>query len=111
MDNAWKSLRQTGREPTARQVTEASGATVHGALKACRQFRKGVVPKGKPPGLELKTVRNVHTMMHAPLVNAVRWRYVVENVAEQVNPPRVRRRKPTSGEAPKVSFLPFTVDG
>ena len=34
-------------------------------------------------------------MLHAALANAVNWRYVVENVAEQVRPPKVRRRRPT----------------
>jgi hypothetical protein len=76
MYDAWKSLRRREKEPTARQVAEAAGAMVSAALKACRQFRKGVVLKGKPPGLEPKTVRNVHMVLHAALANAVRWRYM-----------------------------------
>lgn len=108
MYEAWKSLRQSGKEPTARQVANAAGATVNAALKACRRFREGFVPKGKSPGLEPKTVRNVHTMVHAALANAVRWRYVLENVAEQVKPPRVRRRKPTVWTAAQMrKFLKF----
>lgn len=34
-------------------------------------------------------------MMHVAWRNAADWRYVVENVAEHVKPPKVRRRKPT----------------
>lgn len=58
--------------------------------------------------MEPKTVRNVHTMMHAALANAVGWRYVVENVAEHVNPPPVRRRKATVWTAAQMrTFLEF----
>ncbi|HYJ69938.1 MAG TPA: site-specific integrase, partial [Nocardioidaceae bacterium] len=59
------------------------------------RFRNGWVPLVKGPGLEPKTVRNVHIMLHAALADAVRWRYVEINVADDVKPPRVARRKPS----------------
>jgi integrase len=34
-------------------------------------------------------------MLHSALAHAVRWRYAVENVAEHVKPPKLRRRKPS----------------
>ncbi|HZM83840.1 MAG TPA: tyrosine-type recombinase/integrase [Candidatus Limnocylindrales bacterium] len=95
MFKAWTELRTSGREPTARQVAVAAGTSIHAAKAAARRFRAGHVPAVKPLGLEPKTVRNVHTMLYAALSNAVGWRYVVENVAAHVNPPKVKRRKAT----------------
>jgi integrase len=93
---AWQKAKRaskTGREPTARQVAEAAGTTLHAAYPALRRFRAGWVPDAKGPGLAPKTVRNIHIMLHTALANAVGWKYVVDNVAEHVNPPRVPRRK------------------
>jgi hypothetical protein len=79
----------------ARQVAEASGASLYTARAALRRFRAGQIPVARSPGLEPKTVRNVHVMLHAAFANAVKWRYLVENVAEHVKPPKLKRRKPT----------------
>jgi integrase len=93
---AWQSGKQrNGKEPTARQVAQATGASIHTGRAALRRFRAGQVPRARPAGLEPKTVRNVHVMLHSALANAVGWRYVVENVAEHVKPPKVSRRRPT----------------
>lgn len=104
----WKTGVDGKKEPTARQIASATGAKLSTARAAARRFRAGVVPKAKSPGLEPKTVRNIHTMLHAALANAVGWRYVMENVAEQVNPPRVERRKPTVWTAAQMKkFLTY----
>jgi integrase len=95
MYSAWQAAKANTKEPTARQVAVATGASIHTARAALRRFRAGHVPAARPAGLEAKTVRNVHVMLHTALRNAVNWRYVVENVAEHVKPPKVRRRKPT----------------
>ncbi|GIH12736.1 hypothetical protein Raf01_09080 [Rugosimonospora africana] len=58
-------------------------------------FDARAVPVARSTGLQPKTVRNIHVMLHTALANAVNWRYVMENVAEHVKPPKVRRRKPT----------------
>jgi integrase len=92
---AWRAGKAKGKEPSARQVAEAAGASIYTARAALRRFRAGQIPATRAAGLEPKTVRNIHVMMHVALRNAANWRYVVENVAEQVKPPRVRRRKPT----------------
>ena len=39
-------------------------------------------------GLAPKTVRNIHAMLHRALKDAVRWGYLVRNVADAVDPPR-----------------------
>jgi integrase len=94
---AWQHAKQEipDKEPTARQVATMAGASVHTARAALRRFRAGEIPVAKSPGLEPKTVRNVHVMLHTALATAVDWRYVVDNVAARTRPPRVRRRKPT----------------
>ncbi|WP_250285925.1 MULTISPECIES: tyrosine-type recombinase/integrase [unclassified Frankia] len=47
------------------------------------------------PGLSPSTVATVHRMLHRALADAVRWDYVARNVAEDAQPPRVGRRRPT----------------
>ena len=41
-------------------------------------------------GLAPKTVRNVHVMLHSALHDAMRWGYLVRNVAEAADPPAAR---------------------
>ena len=48
-----------------------------------------------PGGLAPKTVQNVHRMLHRALRDAVKWNLLPRNVAEDAEPPRVRRPKPT----------------
>ena len=40
-------------------------------------------------GLAPKTVKNIHAILHRALKDAVRWGYVIRNVADAVEPPRV----------------------
>jgi integrase len=93
----WQQMKRAGgdKEPTARQIASMTGASIHTTRAALRHFRAGDVPEAKGPGLEPKTARNVHVMLHAALATAVRWGYVVDNVAAHVRPPRVPRRKPS----------------
>jgi integrase len=39
-------------------------------------------------GLASKTVRNIHNILHRALKDAVRWGYLVRNVADAADPPR-----------------------
>jgi integrase len=45
---------------------------------------------GGRTGLAPKTVRNVHVMLHSALHDAMRWGYLVRNVAEAADPPAAR---------------------
>jgi hypothetical protein len=45
---------------------------------------------GGRAGLAPKTVRNVHVMLHSALHDAMRWGYLVRNVAEAADPPAAR---------------------
>jgi integrase len=48
-----------------------------------------------PGGLAPKTVQNVHRMLHRALRDAVKWDLIPRNYAEDAQPPRVRKSKPT----------------
>jgi integrase len=45
---------------------------------------------GGHSGLAPKTVRNVHLLLHSALHDAMRWGYLVRNVAEAADPPAAR---------------------
>ena len=75
MFEAWRRGHDEGKEPTARQVAAAAGATIHVVRKALPRFRSRWVPPGRTPGLEPKTVGNVHEMLHKALTDTVAWGY------------------------------------
>ena len=89
----WSSRTAKGQEPTPRQVSEACGTTIHAARTAVRRYRSGIVPKPVSPGLAPKTVRNVHAFLHRALVDAVAWKYLTDNPASNVKPPRRPRTR------------------
>ena len=66
------------------------------------------------PGLSPRTVRYIHTILHAALKDALRWNRVVRNVADAATPPST-----TAAKAPQTaawtaeqlrSFLQFTAE-
>jgi len=92
---AYRSERTTnGDQPTPRQVSEACNTTIHAARTAVRRYRSGIVPKPVSRGLAPKTVRNIHAFLHRALVDAVAWKYLLDNPASNVKPaPRPRARR------------------
>jgi integrase len=84
----WSRRTAKGDEPAPRQVSEACNTTIHAARTAVRRYRSGIVPKPVSPGLAPKTVRNVHAFLHRALVDAVAWKYLTDNPASNVKPPR-----------------------
>src|SRR5437879_410211 len=46
------------------------------------------------PGLKPRTVRYIHTIVHAALDDATRWRRVPLNAADQATPPSAKSAKP-----------------
>jgi integrase len=89
----WSKRTNDGKEPTPRQVSEACNTTIHAARTAVRRYRSGIVPKPVSPGLAPKTVRNVHAFLHRALVDAVAWKYLTDNPASNVKPPRRPRTR------------------
>jgi integrase len=90
----WRSRRSqhNGSGPTPMEISKACGTTIYAARAAVLRYRRGRVPKPKPPGLAPKTVKNVHRMLHRALSDAVAWRYLEYNPAEHASLPRERRK-------------------
>jgi integrase len=89
----WSKRTAKGDAPTPHQVSEACNTTIHAARTAVRRYRSGIVPKPVSPGLAPKTVRNVHAFLHRALVDAVAWKYLADNPASNVKPPRRPRTR------------------
>ncbi len=51
------------------------------------------------PGLSARTVRYIHTILHAALKDALRWNRVVRNVADAATPPSTTAAKAPQTEA------------
>ena len=49
--------------------------------------------KQTSPGLAPKTVRNIHALIHRALVDAVAWKYIADNPASNVKPPKRPRTR------------------
>jgi len=49
--------------------------------------------KETSPGLAPKTVRNIHALIHRALVDAVAWKYIADNPACNVKPPKRPRTR------------------
>ncbi|AYF72537.1 site-specific integrase [Nocardia yunnanensis] len=89
----WAKAAKRGQQPTPREITDACGVTIHAARAAVRRYRAGRIPTPKPAGLEPKTVRNIHLAIHRALVDAVTWKYLVDNPADNAKPPRVAKSR------------------
>jgi integrase len=89
----WLQRVAKGDNPTAREVSQACETTIHAARAAVRRHRSGVIPKQMSPGLSPKTVRNVHAMIHRALVDAVAWKYINDNPASSIRPPKLSRAR------------------
>ena len=90
----WSEQIARGHSPKPREIADTCGATIHAARAAVRRYRAGIAPKAMPPGLAPKSVRNIHVMIHRALVDAVAWKYISDNPASRVRPPkRVRSRR------------------
>ena len=82
-----------GQDPTPREVSEACKTTIHAARAAVRRYKSGIVPTKTTRGLAPKTVRNVHALIHRALVDAVAWKYIGNNPASNIKPPRRPRTR------------------
>jgi hypothetical protein len=87
---AWKACREA-----MRQLSQATSTTIHAARDAVRRYRAGLMSRNVSRGLAPKTIRNIHAFLHRALADAVAWKYLSENPASNVKPPRnppVRRQ-------------------
>ncbi|CAN5652834.1 hypothetical protein BH24ACT4_BH24ACT4_07080 [soil metagenome] len=86
-----------GDDLTWQEVADAIGETVSGRAGISRHavaslHRRTQQPRAEraiEPGLKPRTVRYVHTILHAALKDAVRWNRLARNVADAADPPSV----------------------
>jgi integrase len=96
------------RAPELAGITRHAGASIH--RRACEPR-----PAKHPvPGLSNRSVRYVHTIVHAALRDALRWNRVNRNVADAATPPPVgstRRGRHTVWTGDQLGrFLDFVAD-
>ncbi|MUL46932.1 site-specific integrase [Mycobacterium sp. CBMA293] len=102
----WAKRTAEGEPPTPKDVSESCGTTIHAARAAVRRYKSGIVPKRRSPGLAPKTVRNIHTMIHRALADAVAWKYISDNPASNIKPPKKpRSRRPVWNAQQIQTFL------
>jgi integrase len=85
--------RRKGRRPSPRELSDACKTTIHAARSAVRRYKSGIIPKESTPGLAPKTVRNVHALIHRAFADAVGWKYMSSNPANNVKPPKLARTR------------------
>jgi integrase len=104
----WLDRVNSGETPTAREVSDKCGTTIHASRAAVRRYKLGIVPKPLSAGLAPKTVRNIHALIHRALVDAVAWKYIARNPAGNIKPPKLSRRRRTVWTPEEIrSFLAF----
>lgn len=102
----------------ADRVNEAfpdeAGLTRHAVAAVRRRRTSQPARAATPAGLKPRTVRYVHSIIHAALKDATRWNRVARNVADAATPPPLgstRRAQRTTWTAEQLGrFLDFIAD-
>ncbi len=117
-----KALRRDGRsyeaiaELVADEFPEEAGLTRHAVAALHRRSTLAARPKPMAsPGLKPRTVRYVHTIIHAALKDAMGWNRVARNVADAATAPPVgatRSPRPQAWSSDQLRrFLDHVADG
>jgi integrase len=98
----WKARKASndGAGPRPAEIAKACGTTIYAARSAVLRYRRGRIPVPKSPGLEPKTVKNIHRMLHRAFRDAVAWEYLAMNPAVHASVPRVQRKRRAGKTAP-----------
>jgi integrase len=96
------------------QVPGLAGITRHAVASLHRRAHEPKPARGVEPGLSNRTVRYVHTILHAALRDALRWNRVTRNVADAATPPpqgSTKRGRHTVWTGEQLGrFLDFVAD-
>jgi integrase len=100
--------------PSLRHFPEERGITRHAVAALHRRRDEPRRSQPAPAGLKPRTVRYVHTIVHAALRDALRWNRVARNVADAATPPpvgSVRHGRPGAWTSDQLRrFLDFVAD-
>lgn len=81
-----------GLGPTPTEIARACNTTTYASKAAVLRYRRGRIPVAQSAGLEPKSVRNVHRLLHRALADGIGWQYLTFNPAAHVRLPRPGRR-------------------
>ncbi len=94
------------------EFDEEARITKHAVAALIRRQNAQPRESEEPNGLAPRTVRYVHTILHAALKDALRWNLVARNVADAATPPSaaaVRSHRPKAWTAEQLrAFLDYT---
>ena len=106
----WQSV----ADEVATRFPDEVGITRHAVAALHRRRQQPSTASDKPTGLKPRTVRYVHTIIHAALRDAMRWNRVARNVADAATPPpagSARNGRPDAWTADHLrSFLGFVAE-
>lgn len=96
-ESTWESYERNIRHHVVAYVGHLSLQAVDGAV--LNRLYATLLESGRKhgtqsPGLKPRTVRYVHTIIHAALDDAVRWHRVPLNAADQATPPSAKAARP-----------------
>ncbi len=105
---------QAVADGVAETFLDETGITRHAVAALYRRRHQPQPRRVAPAGLKARTVRYVHTIVHAALRDAMRWNRVARNVADAATPPpigSVRNGRPEAWTSDQLrSFLNFVAD-
>jgi len=95
---------QAVAEVVAESFLDEAGITRHAVAALHRRRHQPRTTRTAPAGLKPRTVRYVHTIVHAALKDAMRWNRVARNVADAATPPPVGSVRNGPMPGPPISF-------
>jgi integrase len=105
---------QAVADAVAETFPEEGGITRHAVAALHRRHHQPRQSSPSPAGLKPRTVRYIHTIVHAALKDAMRWNRVARNVADAATPPpvgSVRHGRPEAWTSEQLRhFLDFVAD-
>lgn len=108
--HSWQAI----AEAVSERFVDEEGITRHAVAALHRRRQQPKSRRIASAGLKARTVRYVHTIVHAALRDAMRWNRVARNVADAATPPpvgSVRNGRPDAWTSDQLrSFLDFVAD-
>jgi hypothetical protein len=89
----WKRMQDNGIDVKPAAIAKARGATVYATRHAVLGCRRGRIPVANSAGLALKTVKDIHWMLHRVFSDAVARRHLSYNPAVHASLPRAARAR------------------
>ena len=96
-ESTWESYERNVRHHIEPRIGHVQLASLDGAMLNrlyADLLTSGRVRGTQSPGLKPRTVRYAHTIVHAAMKDAVRWRRLPVNPADQATPPSAASAKP-----------------